>query len=77
MGKKKINQAGDLLYYSSLGLQIALAIIIGYAAGYYLDTKVFHSSPWGTYIGLVLGIIAGFRNIWLAIKKIEKADYKE
>ncbi|MEE8540027.1 MAG: AtpZ/AtpI family protein [Desulfobacterales bacterium] len=61
----------ELAYYSSLGLSIALAIFIGLAIGVYLDRK-FDSSPWLTLIFLGLGIAAGFRNIGLAIKKMQR-----
>lgn len=62
----------ELAYYSSLGFQIALSIVIGLALGIFLDRRVFHSTPWCTLIFLGLGIIAGFRNIGLAIKKTRK-----
>ncbi len=62
----------ELAYYSSLGFQVALPIIICFFAGSYLDENVFHSTPWATLIFLALGIAAGFRNIALAIKKIRK-----
>ena len=58
----------ELWYYSSLSFSIALAILIGLAIGYWLDTR-YHTSPWLTLIFLGLGIIAGFRNIYLAMKK--------
>ena len=62
----------ELAYFSSLGFQVALPIVICYFIGSYLDEKVFHSSPWAALIFLALGIAAGFRNIALAIKKIRK-----
>jgi ATP synthase protein I len=58
----------ELWYYSSLSFSIALAILIGLAIGYWLDTR-YDTSPWFTLIFLGLGIIAGFRNIYLAMKK--------
>lgn len=58
----------DLWYYSSLSFSIALAMLIGLGIGYWLDTK-FDTSPWFTLIFLGLGVIAGFRNIYLAMKK--------
>lgn len=61
----------ELAYYSSIGLSVVLAIVIGLVIGVYLD-KRFNSSPWGTLIFLVLGIIAGFRNLALAMKKARK-----
>jgi len=62
----------ELAYYSSLGLQVALSIFIGLAIGVYLDRR-FDLYPWLTLVFLGLGIAAGFRNIWLAIRKSEKA----
>ena len=62
----------ELAYFSSLGFSIALSIFVGLAIGIYLDRKVFHTTPWFTLIFLVLGVLAGFRNIALAIKKSRK-----
>lgn len=61
----------ELAYYSSLGLSVSLSIVIGLAIGVYLDRR-WDTSPWCTLIFLVLGILAGFRNIGLAIKKARK-----
>jgi len=62
----------ELAYYSSLGFQVALPVIIGFFIGSYLDENVFHSTPWATLVFLAIGIAAGYRNIALAIKKISK-----
>ena len=61
----------ELAYYSSLGISIALAIFIGLGLGVWLDRK-FDTSPWLTLIFLFFGIIAGFRNIALAIKRARR-----
>ena len=61
----------ELWYYSSLSFSIAIAIVIGLAIGYWLDTR-YYTSPWFTLIFLGLGIIAGFRNIYLAMKKSQR-----
>ena len=61
----------DLAYFSSLGISVSLAIFIGLGIGVWLDRK-FDTSPWFTLIFLVLGIIAGFRNIALVIKRARK-----
>ena len=61
----------DLAYYSSLGISVSLAIFIGLGVGVWLDRK-FDTSPWLTLIFLVFGIIAGFRNIALVIKRARK-----
>jgi len=61
----------ELAYYSSLGISIALAIFIGLGVGVWLDRK-FDTSPWLTLIFLFFGIIAGFRNIALVVKRARK-----
>lgn len=61
----------ELAYYSSIGLSVVLAIVIGLVVGVYLDRR-FDATPWFTLIFLVLGIIAGFRNLGLAVKKARK-----
>ena len=61
----------ELAYYSSIGLSVALSIFIGLAFGLYLD-KYFNTAPLFMFVFLGLGIVAGFRNIGLAIKKSRK-----
>jgi len=62
----------ELFYYSSLSFSIALSMVIGLGIGYWLDTRVFDTSPVLTLVFLGLGVIAGFRNIYLAMKKSQK-----
>ena len=71
MEKETKRSLRELAYYSSLGLSVALSIFIGLAVGVYLDRR-FETSPWFTLIFLVIGIIAGFRNIALGIRKTSK-----
>jgi len=59
----------ELWFYSSLSFSIALSIVIGLGIGYWLDTRVFNTSPWLTLIFLGLGVIAGFRNIYLVMQR--------
>ncbi len=73
MKKETKRLLGDLWYYSSLSFSIALSIVIGLGIGYWLDNRVFEkTSPWFTLIFLGFGIAAGFRNIYLVIKKSQK-----
>lgn len=67
--KKDWRYIKDLAYFSSLGLQVALSIFIGYGVGRYLDGK-FNTTPWLTLIFFVLGVAAAIRNLGLAIKKL-------
>ena len=71
MKREKVRAFRELAYYSSLGFQVALSIVIGLAAGVYLDRK-FDTAPWLMLVFLGFGIAAGFRNIGLAIKKSRK-----
>ncbi len=61
----------ELWYYSSLSFSIALSVVIGLGIGYWLDNR-FNTSPCLTLIFLGLGVVAGFRNIYLVIKKSQK-----
>jgi ATP synthase protein I len=71
MKKETRRYIRELAYFSTVGLSMALSIFIGLAIGLYLDGR-WGTSPWMTLIFLVLGIVAGFRNIGLAINKIRK-----
>ena len=71
MKKRDLKYLKELAYFSSVGLSVALSIFIGLGIGVWLDKK-FESNPWMTLIFLGLGIIAGFRNIGLAITKSRK-----
>ena len=72
MKRETRRQFRQLAYFSSLGFSVALSIFIGLAIGIYLDRKVFQTTPYLTLLFLVLGILAAFRNIAMAIKKSRK-----
>lgn len=57
-----------MVWMSSLGISMVLATFVGLYIGIYLDDK-FSTKPWLTIIFLIIGIIAGFRNIYTVIKK--------
>jgi len=59
----------DLAYYSSLGLQVALSIFLGFGLGRYLDGRM-DTGPWLTIVFFIVGVAAAARNIGLAIKKL-------
>jgi ATP synthase protein I len=56
---------------STIGLALVLSTVIGLAGGYYRD-RWLGSSPWLTLIGLVLGIAAGFVNLFRSVKRAER-----
>lgn len=70
--KKETGQTvRELAYFASLGMSVALSIVLGMAAGFWLD-KIFDTQPVLLLIGLGLGIAAGFSNIIRAGKKGSK-----
>jgi len=62
---------GQLLDASSVGINLVASTFVGLAMGYGLD-KLFGTSPYLMVIFLVLGIIAGFRNLMKIAKKQDK-----
>lgn len=55
---------------SSIGMALVLSIVIGGALGYWLS-QVFDNIIF-FYIGLIIGIIAGFRNVYIMGKKYQE-----
>ena len=67
----------SLGFLSSLGISMVAASFIGLFIGYSLD-KWLGTSPWMTLIWLGIGIISGFRNIFIltrrAIRQMEEEE---
>lgn len=61
----------QLLEASSVGIHLVVSTFVGFAIGYGLD-KFFGTSPYLTIIFLIIGIIAGFRELIRIAKKQEK-----
>jgi len=59
--------------YSTLGLEMGLAVAVGVGIGYYLD-KWLGTGPWFLIIFLFFGIVAGFRSLYRALKRLERED---
>ena len=53
---------------SSMGITLVVSTFLGLVIGIYID-RYLSTSPWFTLIFLVLGIVSGFRNIYLIAKK--------
>jgi F0F1-type ATP synthase assembly protein I len=59
---------GDL---AGIGVAMALSIVIGLAAGYYLD-RWLGTGPWLTLSGLGFGIAAAFVSLFRAVRAAER-----
>ncbi len=57
-----------LAHVSSMGLSMVIATVLGLVAGYYFD-KWTGTHPWGFFVGLILGVVAGFRNLYIIAKR--------
>jgi len=71
MKKETGKTVRELGYFASLGMSVALSIFIGLGLGIWLDKK-FDTEPVLLFVGLALGIAAGFSNIVRAGKKGRK-----
>ena len=70
MKKETQGLIGQLGKLSIIGIQMVVSTFIGLGIGLYLDDK-FETSPWLTIFFLIIGIAAGFKNIFTEIKKID------
>ena len=60
---------------SAIGMSLVFAIFIGGFIGYLLD-NYFGTGYLFKIIGLLVGIIAGFRNVYIMGKKFQDQDKK-
>jgi len=59
-GREQIKVAGRV---GAIGLELAIAVVIGYFGGRWLDGKL-GTAPWLMWIGLAFGLAAGFRSLY-------------
>ncbi len=63
-------------FMSSAGISLVAAILIGLAMGYYID-KWLDTRPIFTLIMMVMGVISGFRNVYLLTRRELKRQQQE
>lgn len=56
-----------------MGLHFVSGIFVGGLMGYGVD-HWFTTAPWGLLIGLMFGIAAGFRNVWIDAKRLMRDE---
>lgn len=76
MAEDKRQLFRTLGFLSSVGISMVASTFIGLAMGYYLD-KWLDTSPWLTLIFLGLGIVSGFRNIYILTERELKRQQEE
>lgn len=60
-GRKQLQLAAR---FATAGLELVISIVVGYFGGRALD-KWLGTEPYCGYSGLILGVIAGFRNLFV------------
>lgn len=80
--RDKPSEAMQLLgNVGTIGMQLVVATFIGLAMGYFLD-KWLGTEPWMLIIFLLLGIVAGFRDVYREAMRLQRnaeaedADHK-
>jgi ATP synthase protein I len=58
---------------SSIGLAVVISIFLGLGLGFWLDRRL-GTKPWLTVAGLLLGVVAGFRNLWIMAERVERGQ---
>jgi len=66
----------QVLDASTVPLNLVTATFVGLAIGYGLDS-LLGTSPWLTVVFLILGIIAGFRELFRYARKQERDGKKD
>ncbi len=74
--KRKARIYSEIGRYASLGLEMALSVIIGLAIGAFLDKRL-GTGPWMTFIFLILGFAAGFRSLIRAARRSQREAERE
>jgi ATP synthase protein I len=66
----------DLSRAGTVGLHMVSGIAVGTAIGYALDYWL-ESFPWCSGVFMLLGIVSGFRNVYLDAKKLTDNQQKD
>ncbi len=69
-GGKQLKQAVRL---GSVGIELAVSTVVGWLFGHWLDGKL-STEPWLGIVFLLLGVIAGFRSLFLTARKQSQAS---
>jgi ATP synthase protein I len=66
-GFRNSGLSGALGLAGNIGLHMVSGVLAGFLIGYWLD-KWLDTSPWLKLVFFILGVVAGFRNVYLDAK---------
>jgi ATP synthase protein I len=76
LGEDKAKLIKQIASYSTLGLEMGLSVAVGAVIGYYID-KWLKTEPWFLIVFLLFGVVAGFRSLYRALKRLQKEESKD
>jgi len=62
----------NVMRLSSLGIHLVLCTAVGLAIGYYLDKWIVSTKPVLTIVFFLLGVVAGFKQIFVEVRRINR-----
>ncbi|HEY3415158.1 MAG TPA: AtpZ/AtpI family protein [Armatimonadota bacterium] len=71
--RRELRDTGDA---SIAGWMLVVCIVIGALGGEWAD-KHFHVAPNGVLVGVLLGVGAGFVNLFTVVQRIKRAEEEE
>lgn len=71
--REQLRRVGSL---STVGLELALSIALGFYAGRWLDEKL-GTEPWLEWIGLGFGLAAGALSLYRAVRRAKRLMEEE
>jgi ATP synthase protein I len=61
----------DYMWIASIGIHLVISSLVGLFAGIYID-KWLHTKPVFMFVLFIIGLAAGFRQLFKEIKKIDQ-----
>jgi ATP synthase protein I len=76
MDEKKGGSFRGIGDFASAGIMMVVSTFVGLAIGLYLD-KYFDTKPWLMLIFLLFGIVAGFKSLYMVVKRYGDSSNKD
>jgi len=75
-GTEKGRAIAKAFRFASVGLEMGVAVAIGWGIGTWLDSKL-GTKPWLMLVFLLFGVAAGFKAVYTAARKLTAGSSKE